>query len=60
MATITAHGATYASVKSATDHVTYLRYQNRRAEYTRAWWNVLDWTKIAARYAAAKAGTLKV
>jgi Fe-Mn family superoxide dismutase len=42
------------------EHAYYLRYQNRRAEYTRAWWNVLDWNRIAARYAAAKAGTLKV
>ena len=42
------------------EHAYYLRYQNRRAEYLRAWWNVLDWGKIGARYAAAKAGTLKV
>lgn len=42
------------------EHAYYLRYQNRRAEYVRNWWNVLDWGKIAARYAAAKAGTLKV
>jgi Fe-Mn family superoxide dismutase len=40
------------------EHAYYLRYQNRRAEYVRAWWNVLDWGKIEARYAAAKAGTL--
>jgi len=42
------------------EHAYYLRYQNRRAEYTANWWNVLDWQKIAARYAAAKAGTLTV
>jgi Fe-Mn family superoxide dismutase len=40
------------------EHAYYLRYQNRRAEYTRNWWNVLDWGKIAERYAAARAGTL--
>lgn len=42
------------------EHAYYLRYQNRRAEYTAAWWNVLDWNRIAQRYAAAKAGTLGV
>jgi Fe-Mn family superoxide dismutase len=42
------------------EHAYYLRYQNRRAEYVRNWWNVLDWEKIAGRYAAAKAGTLGV
>lgn len=42
------------------EHAYYLRYQNRRAEYLKAWWNVLDWSKIAARFAAAKAGTLTI
>ncbi|MCB4823557.1 superoxide dismutase [Roseicella aerolata] len=42
------------------EHAYYLRYQNRRAEYTRNWWNVLNWDAIGQRYAAAKAGTLKV
>ncbi|MBY0337833.1 MAG: superoxide dismutase [Acetobacteraceae bacterium] len=42
------------------EHAYYLRYQNRRAEYVGNWWNVLDWQKIAARYEAARAGTLRV
>jgi superoxide dismutase, Fe-Mn family len=42
------------------EHAYYLKYQNRRAEYLKAWWSVLDWDKIAARYAAAKAGALGV
>jgi Fe-Mn family superoxide dismutase len=42
------------------EHAYYLRYQNRRAEYVANWWNVLDWNRIAQRYAAARAGTLGV
>lgn len=42
------------------EHAYYLKYQNRRAEYLAAWWNVLDWQRIAARYEAAKAGALEV
>ncbi len=42
------------------EHAYYLKYQNRRADYLAAWWNVVDWTKIAARYDAAKAGTLTI
>ena len=33
---------------------------DRRADYLKAWWNTVNWNKVAERYAAAKAGTLGV
>ncbi len=35
------------------EHAYYLKYQNRRAEYVNAFWNVLDWKAVENRYVSA-------
>ena len=39
------------------EHAFYLQYKNVKADYVKAWWNVVNWADAQTRFAAAVAQT---
>ncbi len=52
------HGALPVLMLDVWEHAYYLKYQNKRAAYVEAWWNVVNWENVAARF--DKATSLKL
>jgi superoxide dismutase, Fe-Mn family len=48
-------GATPLLLLDMWEHAFYLQYKNVKADYVDAWWNVVNWADVAARYSAAAA-----
>ncbi len=47
-------GGTPILANDVWEHAYYLRYFNKRADYLKSWWNVVDWNTVSEHYAKAR------
>ena len=53
------HGAIPILMLDVWEHAYYLKYQNKRAAYVQAWWNVVNWENVAQRYDLARTARMQ-